>query len=76
MFENILSDLQNGASMAKIYKEYGGRSIYIPKIHPDYKMLIRQEFNNHNHHTLAHKYNITVSQVYAVVKRETKSLFS
>jgi Mor family transcriptional regulator len=80
VLEQLEEDFKNGVDINRIYKKYGGQSIYIPKINPNFKELVAQEFNGYNHHALAHKYNISLSTVYDVVKKlnpikERPSLF-
>lgn len=55
-----------------ITNNWGGQLIYIPKYHfgqlleRDRKLY--EEFNGHNHAALSKKYNLTVQQVYRIVK--------
>ena len=64
----IYEDIQNGVSIEKLHKKYGGLTIYIPKTVPDYKEKIIKEFSGNNHALLAHKYNVSIKTVYQVLR--------
>lgn len=74
MFEikEIYQDIKNGMSIEKVHKKYGGFKIYIPKVCSDYKEKIIKEFNGYNQAVLASKYNVSINQVYAIVKKHKK----
>ena len=57
-------------SIERLHKKYGGITIYIAKIPPDYKKKIIEEFNGDNHAVLAHKYNVSVKTVYKTIKEK------
>ena len=70
-------DRRQAANIAKkvarhITGKWGGQLIYIPKnlfgqlSERDRKLY--EEFNGHNHAALSKKYNLTVQQVYRIVK--------
>ena len=70
-------DRRQAANIAKkvarhITGNWGGQLIYIPKnlfgqlSERDRKLY--EEFNGHNHAALSKKYNLTVQQVYRIVK--------
>ncbi len=60
------------ALVEDIRAHYGGDQIYIPrgdkfnraKLHA----AIRREFNGHNHSELAHRYQLTVTRIYMILK--------
>lgn len=68
--EDILKDFENGASIERLHKKYGGVKIYIPKLLPQYKQKIIEEFNGYNYDTLAYKYNTTRSNVEEIIKKD------
>ena len=45
LLENICESYKNGMSWEKIYKKYGGVSIYIPKVSPSAREGIIKECN-------------------------------
>lgn len=55
-----------------ITDNWGGQLIYIPKNHlgkvSERDMAIYREFNGRNHAALSRKYDLTVQQVYRIVK--------
>uniref|UniRef100_UPI002634D357 Mor transcription activator family protein n=1 Tax=uncultured Helicobacter sp. TaxID=175537 RepID=UPI002634D357 len=52
----------------KIYKTYGGVSIYIPKVSPSAREGIIKECNGYNFAFLAHKYNLSERKVREIVR--------
>ena len=72
LLENICESYKNGMSWEKIYKKYGGVSIYIPKVSPSAREGIIKECNGYNFAFLAHKYNLSERKVREIV-REGKS---
>lgn len=55
-----------------ITANWGGQLIYIPKNHlgqiGERDMRVYRDFNGRNHAELAKKYNLTVQQIYRIVK--------
>ena len=77
-FTQMYEDIKKGADLVRICRIYGGDNIYIPRIVPDYKQRVQDEFNGYNHKSLASKYNVTVSQIYSIIrenKQKQKGLF-
>lgn len=78
LLEHICESYKNGMSWEKIYKTYGGVSIYVPKVCPNAKERIVQEFNGYNAAFLAHKYNLSENTIREIIrearKREGKSM--
>ena len=68
LLEHICESYKNGMSWEKIYKTYGGVSIYVPKVSPNAKERIVQEFNGYNAAFLAHKYNLSERKVREIVQ--------
>ncbi|WP_300732761.1 Mor transcription activator family protein [uncultured Helicobacter sp.] len=68
LLENICESYKNGMSWEKIYKKYGGVSIYIPKVSPSAKEGIIKECNGYNFAFLAHKYNLSERKVREIVR--------
>lgn len=66
--EDIYNDIQNGASLPRLHKVYGGAELYIPQQMPDYKERIIEEFSGYNYDELSHKYNTTVRNVRKIVE--------
>lgn len=73
LLEQICESYKNGTSWEKIYKTYGGVSVYIPKVSPKAKEGILRDFNGYNFVFLAHKYNLSERKVREIVK-EGKNL--
>jgi len=71
---DIHQDVKEGMSIEKLHKKYGGTTVYIPKVMPNYKEKIITEFSGDNHAVLAHKYNVSVKTIYEIMKSERKSL--
>lgn len=86
LFEEFFNKIKECDSITDIYKEFGGSSIYVPS----YKSVCRNEeiLNEYEALTkegaggsgiirrLASKYDLSVSQVYAITKeRREPSLF-
>ena len=72
LLEHICESYKNGMSWEKIYKTYGGVSIYVPKVSPSAREDIIKECNGYNFAFLAHKYNLSERKVREIV-RESKS---
>lgn len=73
---DILEDYKAGMSLERVYKKYGGVSIYIPKVDREAKEKIIQEFNGYNFLFLAHKFNLSERYVREIVRgARQKSLF-
>ena len=68
----ICERFKNGLSWEKICKEYGGTSVYVPKISPTAKDDIKAEFNGYNTAFLAHKYNLSQNTVRLIVRKAKK----
>ena len=73
----IKIDRQRAVAVAKmvarhITDNWGGQLIYIPKNHlgqiDERDMQVYREFDGRNHAQLAKKYNLTVQQIYRIVK--------
>ncbi len=71
--EEICIDYKNGMSFEKICRKYGGISLYVPKVSPDAKEKILQEFNGTNFVTLAYKYNLSENTIRDIIKKDRKS---
>lgn len=75
----ICEAYKNGASFERICREFGGVSIYIPKVIPNAHERILSEFNGYNTATLAYKYNLSQNAVRQIIKDanadKTPSLF-
>lgn len=69
----ICERFKNGLSWEKICKEYGGISVYVPKVSPTAKDDIKAEFNGYNTAFLAYKYNLSQNSVRNVVREHKKS---
>ncbi|EEO24223.1 MULTISPECIES: Mor transcription activator family protein [Helicobacter] len=67
--EEICIDYKNGMSFEKICKKYGGISLYVPKVIPNAKEKIIQEFNGANFATLAYKYNLSEITIRDIIKK-------
>lgn len=72
LLKHICESYKNGMSWEKIYKTYGGVSIYIPKVSPSAREGIIKECNGYNFAFLAHKYNLSERKVREIV-RESKN---
>lgn len=64
----ICEAYKNGASFERICREFGGISIYIPKVIPNARERVLSEFNGYNTATLAYKYNLSQNQVRQIIK--------
>ena len=62
-----------GLSWEQVLREYGGVSIYVPKVSPTAREEILAAFNGYNTAFLAHKYNLTQNSVRAIVKEGAKN---
>lgn len=72
LLEQICESYKNGMSWEKIYKTYGGVSVYIPKVSPKAKEGIMSDFNGYNFAFLAHKYNLSERKVREIVREGEK----
>ena len=70
--EEIYLDIKNGATLSLIYKRYGGTNLYIPKVDPNFREKIINEFNGYNHLGLAHKFNVSLNTVYRIIRENKK----
>lgn len=66
--KDIAEAVRAGVSDEHLYKKFGGFSIYIPKVMPGYEDRVIKEFTGYNHHVLATKYNVTVNQIYKIIR--------
>ncbi|MCX2717795.1 hypothetical protein OQH61_08630 [Helicobacter sp. MIT 21-1697] len=71
LLEQICESYKAGMSWEKIYKTYGGVSVYIPKVSPNAKEKVIKEFNGYNASFLAHKYNLSENTIREII-RESK----
>ena len=71
--EEICIDYKNGMSFEKICKKYGGISLYVPKVIPNVKEKIIQEFNGANFATLAYKYNLSENTIRDIIKKHREN---
>ncbi len=69
----ICERFKNGLSFEQICREYGGVSLYVPKVSPDAKEKILSEFNGYNASFLAYKYNLSQNSVRKII-RENKQM--
>ena len=69
--EDIVEATKQGTPIEQLYKKFGGFSIYIPKVMPDYEKKVIAEFNGYNHAVLATKYNVSMNTIYKII-RENK----
>ena len=72
LLEQICESYKNGMSWEKICKTYGGVSIYVPKVSPNAKEQIVQEFNGYNAAFLAHKYNLSENTIREIIRESKK----
>lgn len=68
----ICERFKNGLSWEQVLREYGGVSIYVPKVSPTAREEILRGYNGYNTAFLAHKYNLTQNSVRAIVKEGLK----
>ncbi len=78
IFEEFFKKVKECDSISDIYKEYGGSSIYVPSyksvcrnedILAEYDAMLRVgKGGSATIRTLANKYDLSVSQVYAITK--------
>lgn len=66
--EDIAEAVKQGTSTEQLYKKFGGFSIYIPKVMPDYEKRVLKEFNGYNHASLATKYNVSMNTIYKIIR--------
>jgi len=62
--EDIANAVKEGTPTEQLYKRFGGFSIYIPKVMPNYEEKVLTEFNGYNHAQLATKYNVNEYNLY------------
>lgn len=67
--EDIATAVKEDTPIHELYKKFGGFKIYIPKVMPDYKEKVLEEFNGYNHASLASKYNVSINTIYSIVKK-------
>lgn len=74
--EEIAEEIRkNNLSNEQIYRKFGGFSLYIPKVKPNYQEDILREYNGYNHYSLATKYNISINTVYRIVRENKKKWY-
>ena len=66
--EDIAKAVKDGTPIEQLYKKFGGFSIYIPKVMPDYEKKVIAEFNGYNHALLATKYNVSMNTIYKIIR--------
>ncbi len=66
--EDIVEVAKKDIPIEQLYKKFGGFSIYIPKVMPDYEKRVIAEFNGYNHATLATKYNVSMNTIYKIIR--------
>ncbi|RBQ28400.1 hypothetical protein CRU91_09270 [Aliarcobacter vitoriensis] len=66
--EDIAEAVKKGVPTEQLYKKFGGFSVYIPKVMPDYEKKVLAEFNGYNHATLATKYNVSMNTIYKIIR--------
>lgn len=72
--EEIYDAIKDGMSKDKLYKKYGGFSIYIPQKDRNFREKVLAEFNGYNHHALATKFNLSLNTIRKII-RESKASF-
>lgn len=71
--EEICLEYKKGASFEKICRTYGGVSVYIPKVIPNAKEKILNEFNGGNCSYLAYKYNLSEDTIRRMLRANRKT---
>ncbi len=66
--EDIAKEVNSGTPLEQLYKKFGGFSIYIPKVMPNYEKKVIAEFNGYNHAALATKYNVSMNTIYRIIR--------
>jgi len=67
--EDIAKAVNEGTPEVELYKKFGGFSIYIPKVMPNYEEKVLKEFNGYNHAVLATKYNVSMNTIYSIIRK-------
>jgi len=70
--KELMLDIKNGMNEDKIYKKYGGFSMYIPLKNKEYKDKIYESFTGNNHHMLAERFNVSLNTIYNILKENSK----
>ncbi len=66
--EDIAEAVKQGVPTEQLYKKFGGFSVYIPKVMPEYEKKVLAEFNGYNHASLATKYNVSMNTIYKIIR--------
>lgn len=68
----VLAEEQARKVVVALSNEFGGKQIYFPKMHQQYKAVLHHQiienFSGSNHNELAKKHNLSVSQIYNITK--------